>query len=147
LYDNPANMFVAGFIGSPSMNFFEATVGRGNGGLVVDVGAFNLPVPTSHAAQLDAYVGKQVYFGIRPENIHDANYVPRGVEENAVMKANVTVREPLGSEVYAFVENGGKEMVSRLDPRTGAAIGQSIDLVVDMSKLHVFDRDSEKAII
>jgi multiple sugar transport system ATP-binding protein len=147
LYDNPANMFVAGFIGSPSMNFFEATVGRGNGGLVVDVGAFNLPVPASHAAQLDAYVGKQVYFGIRPENIHDAHYVPRGVEENAVMKANVTVREPLGSEVYAFVENGGKEMVSRLDPRTGAAIGQSIDLVVDMSKLHVFDRDSEKAII
>jgi multiple sugar transport system ATP-binding protein len=147
LYDNPANMFVAGFIGSPSMNFFEATVGRGNGGLVVDVGAFNLPVPAGHAAQLDAYVGKQVYFGIRPENIHDANYVPRGVEENAVMKANVTVREPLGSEVYAFVENGGKEMVSRLDPRTGAAIGQSIDLVVDMSKLHVFDRDSEKAII
>ena len=147
LYDNPANMFVAGFIGSPSMNFFEATVGRGNGGLVVDMGPFNLPVPTSHAAQLDAYVGKQVYFGIRPENIHDAHYVPRGVEENAVMKANVTVREPLGSEVYAFVENGGKEMVSRLDPRTSAAIGQGIDLVVDMSKLHVFDRDSEKAII
>jgi multiple sugar transport system ATP-binding protein len=146
-YDNPANMFVAGFIGSPSMNFFEATVGRGNGGLVVDIGPFNLPVPASHAAKLDAHVGKQVYFGIRPENIHDAHYVPRGVEENAVMKANVTVREPLGSEVYAFVENGGKEMVSRLDPRTSAAIGQGIDLVVDMSKLHVFDRDSEKAII
>jgi multiple sugar transport system ATP-binding protein len=147
LYDNPANMFVAGFIGSPSMNFFDATVGRGNGGLMVDAGPFSLPVPADKAAQLESFIGKQVYFGIRPENLHDANYVPRGVEETATLTAKVTVREPLGSEVYAFVENGGKEMVSRLDPRTGASIGNGINLVVDMSKMHVFDRDSEKAII
>jgi multiple sugar transport system ATP-binding protein len=88
-----------------------------------------------------------VYFGIRPENIHDENYVPRGVEENARLSARVTVREPLGSEVYAFVENGGKEMVTRLDPRTSATINNNIALVVDMSKMHIFDRDSEKAIV
>jgi multiple sugar transport system ATP-binding protein len=147
LYDNPANMFVAGFIGSPSMNFFEATVGRGNDGLVVDMGPFNLPVPASVSSKLEAHVGKSVYFGIRPENVHDEKYVPRGVEENARLSARVTVREPLGSEVYAFVENGGKEMVTRLDPRTSAAINNNISLVVDMSKMHVFDRDSEKAIV
>jgi multiple sugar transport system ATP-binding protein len=61
--------------------------------------------------------------------------------------AKVTVREPLGSEVYAFVENGGKEIVSRLDPRTSAAINNNINLVVDMSKMHAFDRDSEVAIV
>ena len=147
LYDNPANMFVAGFIGSPSMNFFDATVGRREGGLMVDAGPFSLPVPADKAGQLEPFIGKQVYFGIRPENLHDANYVPRGVEETATLTAQVTVREPLGSEVYAFVENGGKEMVSRLDPRTSASIGNGINLVVDMSKMHVFDRDSEKAII
>jgi len=147
LYDNPANMFVAGFIGSPSMNFFEANVGRGNNGLIVDVGAFALPVPADKASKLESYIGKSVYFGIRPENIHDENYVPRGVEESARLNARVTVREPLGSEVYAFVENGGKEMVSRLDPRTSASINNNISLVVDMSKMHAFDRDSEKAIV
>jgi multiple sugar transport system ATP-binding protein len=147
LYDNPANMFVAGFIGSPSMNFFEATVGRGDGSLVVDVGSFRLPVPANKAGKLESYIGKSVYFGIRPENIHDASFVPVGVENIARVSANVTVREPLGSEVYAFVENGGKEMVSRLDPRTKAAVGNNIELVVDMSRMHAFDRDSEVAVV
>jgi len=147
LYDNPANMFVAGFIGSPSMNFFEATVGRGDGSLVMDVGSFRLPVPADKASKLESYIGKSVYFGIRPENIHDASFVPVGVENSARLSANVTVREPLGSEVYAFVENGGKEMVSRLDPRTKAAVGNNIELVVDMSRMHAFDRDSEVAVV
>jgi len=147
LYDNPANMFVAGFIGSPAMNFLDVTVGKGNGGLVVDAGAFVLPVPAEKAGKLEAYVGKSVYFGIRPENVHDEHYVPRGVDENAKLVATVTVREPLGSEVYAFVENGGKEIVSRLDPRTSASINNNINLVVDMSKMHAFDRDSEIAIV
>jgi multiple sugar transport system ATP-binding protein len=69
------------------------------------------------------------------------------VENTARVSANVTVREPLGSEVYAFVENGGKEMVSRLDPRTKAAVGNNIELVVDMSRMHAFDRDSEVAVV
>jgi len=147
LYDNPANMFVAGFIGSPSMNFFEANVGRGNNGLIVDVGAFALPVPADKASKLESYIGKSVYFGIRPENIHDENYVPRGVEESARLNARVTVREPLGSEVYAYVESGGEAIVSGVDPRTSASINNNINLVVDMSKMHAFDRDSEIAIV
>ena len=59
----------------------------------------------------------------------------------------VFVSEPLGSEVYAYVENGGKEMVSRLDPRTGARVGQKVDLVADMGKMHIFDRETEKALV
>jgi len=147
LYDHPANMFVAGFIGSPAMNFFEAKLDRGTGGAVVDFGTFQLPVPPTQTEQIGAHIGKSVYFGIRPEDIHDAHYVPRGTDDAAQFSANVTVVEPLGSEVYAYVENGGKEMVSRLDPRTGARVGQKVDLVADMGKMHIFDRETEKALV
>jgi ABC-type sugar transport system ATPase subunit len=88
-----------------------------------------------------------LYFGIRPEDIHDAHFVPRGVDEAAKLSANVTVVEPLGSEVYAYVENGGKELVSRLDPRTSARVGQPLELVVDMGKMHAFERDSGRTLL
>ena len=96
---------------------------------------------------LGNYIGKPVFFGIRPEDIHDSSFVPRGTNEAAKFSANVTVVEPLGSEVFAYVENGGKEMVSRLDPRTSARVGQPIDLVIDMGKMHLFDRETEKALV
>jgi multiple sugar transport system ATP-binding protein len=147
LYDHPANMFVAGFIGSPAMNFFEAKLDRGNGTPVVDLGVFQLPVPSQKIEYLASHVGKQIYFGIRPEDIHDAHFVPRGVDEAARITANVTVTEPLGSEVFAFVERGGKEMVGRLDPRTNARVGQPLDVVIDMGKMHAFDRETEKALV
>jgi multiple sugar transport system ATP-binding protein len=147
LYDAPANMFVAGFIGSPAMNFFEAKLDRSNGGATVDFGAFHLPMPAQMLETLGNHLGKPVYFGIRPEDVHDANFVRRGVDEAAKFSANVTVVEPLGSEVYAYVENGGKEMVTRLDPRTNARVGQPIDLVVNMNKMHIFDRETEKALV
>jgi multiple sugar transport system ATP-binding protein len=140
-------MFVAGFIGSPAMNFFEAKLDRGDGKAIIDIGPFQLPVPSAQIEKLGAHVGKPIYFGIRPEDIHDAHYVPRGVDEAARLSANVTVVEPLGSEVFAYVENGGKEMVGKLDPRTGARVGQGIDLIIDMNKMHIFDRETEKALV
>ncbi len=147
LYDKPSNMFVAGFIGSPSMNFFEAKLSRGDGGAVVDFGVFHLPMPSQKLDAISDHIGLPVYFGIRPEDIHDSHFVPRGVDENARMAANVTVVEPLGSEVFAFIEKGGKEMVGRFDPRSSVRVGQSIDVVMDMSKMHIFDRESEKALV
>jgi multiple sugar transport system ATP-binding protein len=147
LYDNPSNMFVAGFIGSPAMNFFEAKLDRADGGAMVDFGSFHLPLPTAQLETLGSYIGKPIYFGIRPEDIHDSSFVPRGTNEAAKFSANVTVVEPLGSEVFAYVENGGKEMVSRLDPRTNARVGQPIDLIIDMGKMHLFDRETEKALV
>jgi multiple sugar transport system ATP-binding protein len=146
LYDYPANMFVAGFIGSPAMNFFEAKLDRGTGGAVVDFGPFKLPVPSDKLSALSDHIGKPVYFGIRPEDVHDAHFVPKGIDEAAKFTAKVNVVEPLGAEVYAYIENGGKEMVARLDPRTTARTGQSIDVVADMGKMHIFDRESEKAL-
>jgi multiple sugar transport system ATP-binding protein len=147
LYDHPSNMFVAGFIGSPAMNYFEAKLDRRDGGGTVDFGPFNLPLPAEKLSNVADHLGKPIYFGIRPEDVHDAHYVPRGVDEAAKLNANVTVVEPLGSEVFAYVENGGKEMVARLDPRTGARVGQPIDLVIDMGKMHIFDRETEKALV
>jgi multiple sugar transport system ATP-binding protein len=147
LYDHPANMFVAGFIGSPAMNFFEAKLDRSDGGVVVDLGSVQLPLPSQKMDALGNHVGKPIFFGIRPEDIHDANFVPPGIAGMAKFSANVNVIEPLGSEVFAYVENGGKEMVARFDPRTSARVGQPVDVVADMEKMHIFDRESEKALV
>jgi len=73
--------------------------------------------------------------------------VPPGIADTARFSANVNVIEPLGAEVYAYVENGGKELVARFDPRTHARVGQPVDVIVDMQKVHIFDRETEKAII
>jgi multiple sugar transport system ATP-binding protein len=147
LYDRPANMFVAGFIGSPAMNFFAAKLDRRDGGAVVDIGSFQLPLPSEKLVALGNHIGTSITLGIRPEDIHDAHFVPRGVDEAAKLNANVTVVEPLGSEVFAYVENGGKELVSRLDPRTSARVGQPLDLVVDMGKMHAFERDTGRTLL
>lgn len=148
LYDNPSNMFVAGFIGSPAMNFFEARLDRGAGKLMVDVaGAFQVPVPATKNELLNSHVGKNIFLGIRPEDIHDANFVPRGVDESARVKANVDVVEPMGSEVYAYVACGGKEFIGRFDPRSGARTGNTMDVIFDMDKVHIFDRETEKALV
>ena len=147
LYDHPANMFVAGFIGSPSMNFLTGTLQRVDGGALIDLGTSKMPVPKESLSAVNDHMGKQVYFGIRPEDIHDLHFVPRGVDDQARTKANVTVVEPLGSEVYAFLDLGGTEVVGRLDPRTGAQVDKSLDIAFNMSKMHIFDKESERALI
>jgi multiple sugar transport system ATP-binding protein len=147
LYDHPANMFVAGFIGSPAMNFFEAKLDRRDGGLMVDLGTIQLPVPAGKNDALGTHIGKPIFFGIRPEDIHDAAYVPPGIDVGAKFATNVNVLEPLGSEVFAYVENSGKEMVGKFDPRTTARVGQPIQVVADMDKIHIFDRETEKALV
>ena len=148
LYDSPSNMFVAGFIGSPSMNFFEAKLDRVDGGLAVVVSdQFVMPVPPSKFSRVDSHVGKEIFFGIRPEDVHDSHYVPRGVDDSGRLTTSVNVIEPMGSEVYAYIEASGKEFIGRLDPRTSARTGQSVEIVLDMEKMHIFDRETEKALV
>jgi multiple sugar transport system ATP-binding protein len=148
LYDSPVNMFVASFIGSPAMNFFDARVERADGGLMIEVpDAFAVPVPRSKAEQLDQHIGQSVTFGIRPEDIYDVHFMPSGVDGNATASVNVSVVEPLGSEVYVYAEQGGKEFIGRLDPRTSAAPGEVVDVAFDMGKMHVFDRNTEQALV
>ncbi|NTV61974.1 MAG: ABC transporter ATP-binding protein [Oscillochloris sp.] len=148
LYDSPSNMFVAGFIGSPAMNFFEAKLERTGSGLSVVIARdFVLPVPAANVSKLSGHIGKEIYFGIRPEDVHDVNYVARGVDESAKVKVQVNLTEAMGSEVYAYVESGGKEFIGRLDPRTSARTGNTVDIVLDMDKMHIFDRENEKALV
>jgi multiple sugar transport system ATP-binding protein len=147
LYDSPTNMFVAGFIGSPSMNFFEATLRRGDGGMIVDTGDFAVPVPTSKQERLGKYIDRPVYFGIRPEDIHDAKYTPQGMEATAPVEAIPSVVEHMGAEVYAHSRVGNKEFVGRLDPRTAATVDQPIPLAFDLGNMHLFDRETEVALV
>src|SRR5919199_702428 len=147
LYDRPANMFVAGFIGSPAMNFFEAKLARGDGGLAVDTGAFRVPVPPNLQADLGKYIDQPVYFGIRPEDVHDSHYVPPGVETTTCVETTVTVTEPMGSEVYAYLQTGGKEFIGRFDPRTSAQPGQPMEVIMDMQRMHIFNRETEMALV
>jgi multiple sugar transport system ATP-binding protein len=148
LYDNPANMFVAGFIGSPAMNFFQGRLDRSNGHLMVDIpGAFKLPVPREKTDALGSHIGKDIVFGVRPEDIHDSEFVPRGVREDAKIQAQANVVEIMGSEVYAYIERGNKEFIGRFDPRSTVKTGQKIEAVVDMDKIHIFDRESERTLV
>ena len=129
------------------MNFLTGTLQKVDGGAIIDLGSSRMPIPKESLASVNDYMGKQVYFGVRPEDIHDLHFVPRGVDDQARTNANVTVVEPLGSEVYAFLDLGGTEVVGRLDPRTGAQVGQPLEIAFNMSKMHVFDKESERALI
>ncbi len=148
LYDHPCNVFVAGFIGSPSMNFFDATlVEEGDTGkLFVDGGSFRLLVPADKAAMVRGHKGEQVVFGIRPEDIHHAQYAPADIHA-APLAANVDVTELMGNEILVYALVGGKQFIARVDPRTRERAGSDIGLVLNMDNMHLFDPKSEVAYI
>jgi multiple sugar transport system ATP-binding protein len=142
LYHNPRNKFVAGFIGSPAMNFLNATLKQDNGNLVVDTGVMQITVPAKKAEPFRSHVGKKVVFGIRPEDIHDAEYQPPGITP-ALVEANVDVVEQMGNEMILYLEQGGTNFIARTDPRTRARVGGRVGMVVDVDNMHIFDADTE----
>lgn len=151
LYDRPVNQFVAGFIGSPSMNFFEAKLERsdapGSPGVVVRVaGIADLPLTSHQSAALERYIGQPLIFGIRPEDLHDPHHIPTEVAPTARVAASVSVTERVGSEVYVYLERNGKEFVGRFDSRFGALPGEQVEAVFDMQKMHLFDRFTEQTL-
>ena len=146
VYGEPSNMFVAGFIGSPAMNFFDARLTGSADDMYVETDTFKLPVPPDNRAPYVNYVGQDVVFGIRPEDVFDPAFTPDQVSKDAVMKANVDVTEPLGSEVYLYMLAGDESFIARVDPRTSAAIGNAFDLVIDMSNMQLFDRSTQEVI-
>jgi multiple sugar transport system ATP-binding protein len=142
LYHNPRNVFVAGFIGSPSMNFFDASIKEVDGKLVVQTSAFAVPVPPSMGSLYRSYVGKKIVVGIRPEDIHDIDYQPGGITP-ALIEANVDVVEQMGNEMILYLEEGGKTFIARTDPRTQARVGQRMGIAVNTDNMHLFDADTE----
>jgi multiple sugar transport system ATP-binding protein len=146
LYSEPANAFVAGFIGSPSMNFFDATLVSEEGKLYADTGDFRVLVPDNgNRSAYEAYAGKEVTFGIRPEHVHAPTYAPPGIVA-APMQANTEVVELLGHEIHLFLNSGRHTFVATVDPRMSVAPGNTVDLVFDMSSMHLFDKSTDQAI-
>jgi len=146
LYDHPANLFVAGFIGSPAMNFFKARLAGSDETIQIQTTAFQLDVPRDKNPVLKQHLGKEVIFGIRPEDIHDKRFMPVDVTV-APMVAKVDVIEPMGSEQYLFLVVDSQEFVARVDPRSSAAIGEDLEIALNMDNMHLFDAQTEEAIL
>jgi multiple sugar transport system ATP-binding protein len=146
LYSYPANMFVAGFIGSPAMNFFDATVSGSPEEMYLDSNGLRAKVPQAKSAQLAPYLGKRIVFGILPENIHDRQFPPPAIEASAV-KAQVDVTELMGNEVFLHLMNGDTRFLARVDPRTEARPGQGMEVLLDMGHMHAFDPESQAAVL
>ncbi|MHC9000201.1 ABC transporter ATP-binding protein [Enterococcus bulliens] len=144
VYDTPKNVFVAGFIGSPAMNFFNVTL---NKGIISDDGGLSLRIPEGRNKVLveKGYEGKQLIFGIRPEDINSEEVVLQASPETTV-KSEVVVSELLGAESMLYTKVGETEFVSKVDARDFHRPGEMIDLAFNISKAHFFDKDSEEAI-
>jgi len=145
LYDRPDNMFVAGFIGAPAMNFFKAKLQKQDGRLLVDAGSFVVPVPDDRKKAYEPYVGKNVVFGIRPEDIYNPAFVPPGIHA-APVEAKVEVTELMGNEIFLYLVSGQNQIVARVDPRTNFRIDDKVQVSFNMDKCHLFDPETEKAI-
>lgn len=145
LYDRPDNLFVAGFIGSPAMNFFPATIEQSDGKLMVDGKSFSVQIPEGRADVFQPHVGKPIIFGIRPEDIFNPEFAPPGIIAQSV-DTKVDITELMGNEIFLFLKSGEQEFVARVDPRTNVAIGQSMQVTFNMANMHIFDRETELAI-
>jgi len=144
LYDKPQNKFVAGFIGAPQMNLIDATVGKSGTDITLSFDGHTIALPEDKAKALEAggYVGKSVAFGIRPEDLHDeAAYLE--ASPKSVFEATIRVYELLGAEVYLYFDINEANCTARVNPRTTARPGDTIKLAMDLSKIHVFDKETE----
>ncbi|GIP34286.1 ABC transporter ATP-binding protein [Paenibacillus sp. J2TS4] len=148
IYNFPVNMFVAGFIGSPSMNFVNGTLTEQGGGLYFKASGINVEVPVGKANVLKekGYVGKELVLGIRPEDLHEEP-VFLEASPNTIVNANIEVAENLGHEMYLYIAGLGQDtIIARVDGRSGIKEGTTVKLAFDMNKVHFFDKESTLSI-
>lgn len=138
LYNRPANQFVAGFIGSPPMNFFKGRLKADKGGLWFDEGTFSVLLDERMMARVESHAGRQVVFGIRPEDIADRLYVTNPNPEHTI-SAQVEVVEPMGAEVYYYLTTGRHPLIARMATDHQVGVNQQVELVLNMRKAHIFD--------
>ena len=148
LYDHPCNQFVAGFIGSPQMNFMDAEVKVEGQDVFVTTGGSKLKVPAEKAQAIidGGYDGKTIVLGIRPENVHDEEDFLKA-NPDAVISAPIRVYELLGAEVYLYFDFAGTQMTARVNPKTPARAGDTVKFALDMSKTHYFDKETQLTIV
>ena len=147
LYEQPGNLFVAGFMGSPQMNFLDAQIAEKGGDLIAKVGEYDIVIPAAKAKVLKdgGYVGKTVVLGIRPEDIHDSQMFIEA-SPSVPMTSTVKVYELLGAEVFLYFDVNGTQVTARVDPRTNSKTGDTIKFAFDMEKSHFFDKETELTI-
>ncbi len=168
LYDYPVNKFVAGFIGTPQMNFIKCTLVKENGGVYLSFGDIKLKLPDgkANAPELQEYIGKEVIAGVRPECIYDTPVQVEALKDSA-FDAYVDVTELMGAEIYLYLianrvvvdeelarkknmvidKSGEQNLIARVSPRSQAHTGDTIRIAIDTERVHLFDKDTEKCII
>ena len=147
LYDAPCNLFVAGFIGSPQMNFVDATCKVKGNDVYLVAGPSEIKLAPEKAKKLidGGYNGKTVVLGIRPEDVHDEpDFLAKS--HDTVIEAKIRVYEMLGAEVFLYFDYEGANMTARVEPSTTARTGDTVKFALDASKIHVFDKETENAI-
>jgi multiple sugar transport system ATP-binding protein len=145
LYDFPNNLFVAGFIGSPAMNFFPATLTMQDGKMLVDAKSFAVEVPEEKVKAFQPAVGRKVIFGLRPEDIYNPEFAAPGIKAQPV-DTTIEVVELMGNEIFVYMKTGEHSFVARIDPRSRYHMGENAGLVFNMANMHLFDAETEQAI-
>ena len=148
LYDKPVNMFVAGFIGTPQMNFINAVLEKKDDGVYVSFEGNSLKLPEDKANNpaLEEYFGKEVVAGIRPELIHDEPIYLSTMAEN-VIDVNVEITELMGAEIYLYINIGEQNAIAKVSSRSKARAGDTIQVAVEAGRIHLFDKDTQRYII
>ena len=154
LYEEPVNKFVAGFLGSPQMNFIDAVLREEYGQYIVEFGGegrgnapYQIIVPESKSInELSHYVNKEIVLGIRPENIHDEEmYLSNAT--TGIIEADVELTEMMGAEIYLYLTCQGNNLTARVSNRSTARIGDRIKIAIDPNRIHLFDKETEKTIV
>lgn len=148
LYEKPNNLFVAGFIGSPQMNFINAKLEKRGDEMHLVFGSHDLKLPEGKAKKLEGtdYIGKEVVMGIRPENIHDEAVFLESMPD-CIVEARIEVLEMLGSETLLYMYVDEISITARVNPRTKARAGDVIKVALDTNRVHLFDKDTERVIM
>ncbi len=144
IYDHPANLFVAGFIGSPAMNVFRAELRTAGGMLYATTDTFTVMLPGEKRAALAHYQKRAVILGVRPEDLYEPATRKEGADSSALLPVEVVERS--GGATYAYLLAGHTAVVARLDARTSATAGRPLEIAIDASHVHVFDPDTEQAL-
>jgi len=147
LYDEPKNKFVAGFIGSPPMNFVTVDIKKDGDEIYIYESNFVLKLPKKFYEKVEPYVGKKMVFGIRPEHMYDILSYPGEVQEGSVIKLTVDFVELLGSETYLHLSSGKNNFVVKADPHTNVRPGQLVEIIVNLDKIHLFDIETEETVV
>ena len=155
LYDTPCNLFVAGFIGTPQMNFINGKLSKKGDDLYATFGVTDIKLPADKANNpaLKEYIGQDVIFGIRPEAIHDEPMYLQTLADTT-MEVDVDVTELMGAEIYLYLEfegqedaTNGKTIIARVSSRSQSRAGDQIKVAIDAERIHIFDKDTERCIV